>query len=129
MQKEMVEMEKRPPAHCLSAGPVKPDDLFRWQATILGPVESPYAGGHFKLILNFPPDFPFKPPRVVFLTKIFHCNIDSKGNICLDILKDKWSPALSIGKVFHVVAIHFWLCCFAVVFLLSYISRVGCACM
>lgn len=99
MQKEVSDMERLPPAHCISAGPVKPDDLFRWQATILGPVESPYANGHFKLIINFPPDYPFKPPRVVFLTKIFHCNIDSKGNICLDILKDKWSPALTVGKV------------------------------
>ena len=65
----------------------------------MGPEGSPYHGGVFNLSIEFPTDYPFKPPRVQFTTKIYHCNINSSGGICLDILKDKWSPALTINKV------------------------------
>merc|ERR1712118_43584 len=69
------------------------------QATIMGPSDSPYQGGVFFLNINFPSDYPFKPPKCHFTTKIYHCNVNSNGAICLDILKDQWSPALTISKV------------------------------
>ena len=65
----------------------------------MGPEDSPYVGGVFFLNIDFPADYPFKPPRVRFVTRIYHCNINSHGGICLDILKDQWSPALTISKV------------------------------
>ena len=65
----------------------------------MGPEESPYTGGVFFLDIHFPADYPFKPPKVSFTTRIYHCNINSNGGICLDILKDQWSPALTISKV------------------------------
>ena len=65
----------------------------------MGPADSPFAGGVFKLSINFPTDYPFKPPKVNFETKIYHPNVNSAGVICLDILKDQWSPALTISKV------------------------------
>ena len=65
----------------------------------MGPKESPYEGGVFFLTIAFPSDYPFKPPKCHFTTKIYHCNIASNGSICLDILKDQWSPALTISKV------------------------------
>lgn len=80
------------------SGPVA-EDMFHWQATIIGPNDSPYAGGVFLVSIHFPPDYPFKPPKVAFRTRVFHPNINSNGNICLDILKEQWSPALTISKV------------------------------
>ncbi|XP_055821650.1 SUMO-conjugating enzyme UBC9-like isoform X2 [Solanum dulcamara] len=73
--------------------------MFHWQATIMGPPDSPYTGGLFLITIHFPPDYPFKPPKVAFRTKVFHPNINSNGSICLDILKEQWSPALTISKV------------------------------
>ena len=64
----------------------------------MGPDDSPYAGGVFFLNIHFPADYPFKPPKVSFTTRIYHCNINANGGICLDILKDQWSPALTISK-------------------------------
>jgi ubiquitin-conjugating enzyme E2 D/E len=97
IQRELLELGRDPPANC-SAGPVG-DDLFHWQATIMGPDDSPYSGGVFFLDIHFPADYPFKPPKVSFTTRIYHCNINSNGGICLDILKEQWSPALTISKV------------------------------
>eukprot|EP01036_Dinobryon_divergens_P029982 gene29982-39160_t len=97
IQRELQELGRDPPANC-SAGPIG-DDLFHWQATIMGPDECPYTGGVFFLDIHFPADYPFKPPKVSFVTKIYHCNINSNGGICLDILKEQWSPALTISKV------------------------------
>jgi len=95
--KELQDFSKEPPIGC-SAGPVS-DDLFHWNATIMGPPDSAYAGGVFFLDIHFPPDYPFKPPKVAFSTRIYHPNVNSNGIICLDILKDQWSPALTISKV------------------------------
>ncbi|XP_008054633.1 ubiquitin-conjugating enzyme E2 E1 [Carlito syrichta] len=82
----------------LNAGP-KGDNIYEWRSTILGPPGSVYEGGVFFLDITFSPDYPFKPPKVTFRTRIYHCNINSQGVICLDILKDNWSPALTISKV------------------------------
>eukprot|EP00244_Chara_vulgaris_P008978 TRINITY_DN3676_c0_g2_i5.p1 TRINITY_DN3676_c0_g2~~TRINITY_DN3676_c0_g2_i5.p1 ORF type:complete len:150 (-),score=19.96 TRINITY_DN3676_c0_g2_i5:341-790(-) len=95
--RELQDIKRDPPSNC-SAGPVG-DDLFHWQATIMGPADSPYEGGVFYASIHFPPDYPFKPPKVSFQTKVYHPNINANGSICLDILKEQWSPALTISKV------------------------------
>lgn len=61
--------------------------------------DSPYQGGVFFLTIHFPTDYPFKPPKLAFTTRIYHPNINSNGSICLDILRSQWSPALTISKV------------------------------
>lgn len=83
----------------ISAGPTSESNIFEWDAMILGPTGTPYEGGMFRLKIYFPTDYPFKAPKVVFTTKIYHPNINKSGIICLDILKTQWSPALTISKV------------------------------
>ncbi|XP_028074730.1 constitutive photomorphogenesis protein 10 isoform X4 [Camellia sinensis] len=79
IQKEMSDLNLDPPSDC-SAGP-KGDNLYHWVATLIGP----------------------SGLQVVFRTRIYHCNVDSTGNVSLDILKDSWSPALTISKVLLAV--------------------------
>jgi len=73
--------------------------IWYFHVAIQGPEDSPFEGGHFKLELFLPEDYPMAAPKVRFLTKIYHPNIDKLGRICLDILKDKWSPALQMRTV------------------------------
>ncbi|GFR27607.1 ubiquitin-conjugating enzyme E2 N [Trichonephila clavata] len=70
-----------------------------FHVVVAGPEESPFEGGVFKLELFLPEEYPMSAPKVRFMTKIYHPNIDKLGRICLDILKDKWSPALQIRTV------------------------------
>ena len=98
INKELADLQRDPPANC-SAGPTDESDLYNWTASIMGPDDSPFQGGVFFLNVQFPTDYPFKPPKVSFTTRIYHPNINSNGSICLDILKDQWSPALTISKV------------------------------
>lgn len=97
LQKELLDMMKNDVPN-LSAAPVN-DNLFEWKAVILGPIATPYEGGVFNLNISIPSNYPFKPPTVIFKTKIYHPNINSSGSICLDILKTQWSPALTIAKI------------------------------
>jgi ubiquitin-conjugating enzyme E2 D/E len=96
---EIKELLENPVSNC-SAGPLNENDITNWRATIFGPEGTPYYGGVFYLAVQFPPEYPFKPPIINFITPIYHCNINKGGGICLDILKEKqWSPALTISKV------------------------------
>src|SRR5210317_2265223 len=97
IQRELKLLLSDPPDNC-SAGPIK-DDIFHWEGTIMGPTDIVYEGVIFNLDIQFPSNYPFKPPKVRFLTKIYHPNINSGGFICLDIFKENWSPALTISKV------------------------------
>ena len=97
IEKELKDVMKDPPSGC-SCGP-EGADLYHWTGMIMGPADSPFAGGVFGLDIHFPTDYPFKPPKVSFTTKIYHPNVNSGGVICLDILKGQWSPALTISKV------------------------------
>lgn len=97
LRTEYAELQKNNSPSC-SASP-SDDNFYRWDGVIYGPEDTPYQGGVFHLDIIIPEEYPFKPPKITFLTKIYHCNINSSGNICLDILKNNWSPALTISKV------------------------------
>jgi len=73
------------------------DDLKHWKGAIFGPSDTCYEGGTFIIDIVIPTEYPFKPPKMKFDTKIWHPNISSQtGAICLDILKNEWTPALTI---------------------------------
>ena len=97
LYKEYEDIQKNAPNN-LSAGPLN-DNLFEWEGVILGPTETPYEGGIFKVNIHIPINYPFNPPVFIFKTRIYHPNINSSGHICLDILKSNWSPSLTISKI------------------------------
>jgi ubiquitin-protein ligase len=92
---------------------VSEDDPLSWKAVMERGEPSPewlqsegvcpYATGTWLLTVDIPQEYPFKAPRVRFVTPIYHCNVSVDGMICLDLLKDAWSPALSIRKVLEAV--------------------------
>eukprot|EP00127_Corallochytrium_limacisporum_P002766 Clim_evm10s139 gene=Clim_evmTU10s139 len=86
------------PVQGIDAQPAE-DNARHFLVVMDGPGDTPFEGGKFKLELFLPEDYPMAPPKVRFMTKIYHPNIDKLGRICLDILKDKWSPALQIRTV------------------------------
>lgn len=98
--KELKNLQQDPPDHC-SVGLIDDKDMLNCQVTITGPPDSPYDKCVFFLSIKFPPEYPFKPPDVTFVTKIYHPNIEPNGSICLDILYSDWmwSPALNIHAV------------------------------
>ncbi|KAF2895805.1 hypothetical protein ILUMI_10371 [Ignelater luminosus] len=86
-----------PPGICLSA---KDDKLNVFEASIVGPESTPYCNGIFNLELMVPENYPFSPPSIKFLTKIYHPNIDDNGRICLDLIKmppkGNWRPTIGL---------------------------------
>merc|ERR1712228_961736 len=75
------------------------DKLFEWIGTVEGPKDSVYEGLKYKLRLEFPAGYPYQSPTVKFVTPCFHPNVDQHGNICLDILKEKWSALYDVRTI------------------------------
>mmetsp|Transcript_30289 Transcript_30289/g.42929 ORF Transcript_30289/g.42929 Transcript_30289/m.42929 type:complete len:197 (-) Transcript_30289:151-741(-) len=97
LTKELAEVGKDDKTSGVKAVPVSQDNIRELRGTILGPEGTPYESGVFQIRITIPKQYPFEPPKMKFDTKIWHPNISSQtGAICLDILKDQWSPALTI---------------------------------
>jgi ubiquitin-conjugating enzyme E2 C len=93
------------PTPGLSAFPSN-TDITKWNATVAGPSDTPYASLTFKLTLSYPSNYPYAPPEVLFKTPVYHPNVDMSGRICLDILKPAgqgkegaWSAVLNTNSV------------------------------
>lgn len=95
MRKELQDIAKDATSG-VSAEPYG-DNIRHLRGTIRGPVDTPYERGVFGVDIVIPDTYPFEPPKMRFMTKVWHPNVSSQtGAICLDILKDQWSPALTI---------------------------------
>ncbi|KAL0099351.1 hypothetical protein PUN28_020130 [Cardiocondyla obscurior] len=78
-------------------------NILTWQGLIL-PDNPPYNKGAFRIEINFPAEYPFKPPRINFKTKIYHPNVDEKGQICLPIISaENWKPATKTDQVIQAL--------------------------
>lgn len=98
LQRELMQLMQSP-IDGISTFP-EGDNLFHWLATVLAPPDSLYAGLTFRLSMAFPTDYPFSPPTVKFLTPCFHPNVHlSSGDVCLDILREKWSAVMSVHTI------------------------------
>jgi len=79
-------------------------DIFRWNVEIRGPHGSPFEGGSYTLLVTFPWSYPISPPRVRFVTRIFHPNIDQAGVIYfLSIFSSQWAPGISMAQVLQSI--------------------------
>lgn len=80
---------------------VDESNILSWQVLIV-PEKAPYNRGAFRIEINFPAEYPFKPPKITFKTKIYHPNVDEKGQVCLPIIQpENWKPATKTDQVIH----------------------------
>lgn len=82
----------------ISASPLA-DNVMIWNAIIIGPEDTPFEDGTFRLCLTFDEQYPNKPPTVKFTSEIFHPNVYATGDLCLDILQNRWSPTYDVASI------------------------------
>jgi ubiquitin-conjugating enzyme E2 A len=97
LMKDFKKLQRDPPSG-ISGAPVDAN-IMLWQAVIFGPDDTVWEGGTFTLLMSFTEEYPNKPPKVKFVTKMFHPNVYNDGSICLDILKSQWSPIYDISAI------------------------------
>ncbi|VDD97325.1 unnamed protein product [Enterobius vermicularis] len=92
LKKQLSEI-LRVPVDGFSAG-LQGDDIYKWEVLVMGPPDTLYEGGFFRAVLEFPKEYPQRPPKMRFLSEIWHPNIDKEGNVCISILHepgdDRW---------------------------------------
>jgi ubiquitin-conjugating enzyme E2 A len=90
-------MQTDPPSG-ISASPVA-DNVMTWNAVIIGPADTPFEDGTFRLVMHFEETYPNKPPGVKFVSQMFHPNVYASGELCLDILQNRWSPTYDVAAI------------------------------
>jgi len=102
LRKEFSVLDQHIPEGC-SLAPKSFFEQNQWECIITGPVGSLYENGLYFIDIEFPNDYPLKPPIMKFQTKIYHPNIDKNGKICHPSLLDEWSPVFRIWEVLEIV--------------------------
>jgi len=100
--KEKSSLDKSPPDFCRFE--IVNEDIHHWRAFLTGPPKTPYAGGTFVIDFNFPAQYPFKPPEIIFATKIYHPNVKlDTGEICNDLVNENWGPTLNVRNCAEIL--------------------------
>ncbi|CAG2165557.1 unnamed protein product [Oppiella nova] len=111
LRKQLNDLKKNP-VDGFSAGLVDENNLYKWEVMIVGPPDTLYEGGMFRAVLDFPDDFPQKPPRMRFTGDIWHPNIHLTGEVCISILhqpgedtfgyekaSERWTPVHTVETI------------------------------
>ncbi|OON23564.1 ubiquitin--protein ligase [Opisthorchis viverrini] len=111
LQKELLELNATP-VEGFKVNISSVENMFVWDVAIFGPPKTLYEGGYFKARLFFPPDYPYSPPSMQFLTKMFHPNIYADGEVCISILhspgedpqsdelaSERWNPTQNVRTI------------------------------
>lgn len=85
--------------HCPSLGFAHRANMCRRNAVIIGPSDTPFEDGTFRLVMHFEEQYPNKPPGVKFISQMFHPNVYGTGELCLDILQNRWSPTYDVAAI------------------------------
>ena len=102
LKKELLELQRDPIiTFGVTVGAIN-KDVFHWRITMLGPNDSPYAGGFFTLIADFPDDYPNHGPKVTFKNKMYHLNVSKEGNVCISTLT-KWVKGTTMSEVLSLI--------------------------
>lgn len=99
--RDLKKIQADPPTG-VNAAPLE-NNLLMWQAVIFGPDDTAWEGGTFNLTMEFTEEYPSKPPKVRFVTPIFHPNVYVDGSICLDLLQSAWTPIYDVGSVLQSI--------------------------
>ncbi|KAK9504977.1 hypothetical protein O3M35_009139 [Rhynocoris fuscipes] len=91
---------------------VNDECLFEWEVAIFGPPDTLYEGGYFKARMKFPADYPYSPPTIKFLSKVWHPNVYQSGDLCISILHppiddpqsgempcERWNPTQTVRTI------------------------------
>jgi len=97
LMRDFKRMSSDPPAG-VSASPVA-DNVMTWNAVIIGPADTPFEDGTFRLVMQFDEQYPNKPPVVRFVSRMFHPNVYANGELCLDVLSNRWSPTYDVAAI------------------------------
>ena len=102
INKELQDLMSNPVQGCFVQ--LLADNLYNWRAVIDGPLNSCYQGGKFEINIVLPQNYPFRPPEVRFVTKVYHVNVkQADGSLCADIFQNSWAPTLNIRFVLESV--------------------------
>lgn len=77
-------------------------------AVIIGPADTPFEDGTFRLVMHFEEQYPNKPPSVKFISEMFHPNVYGTGELCLDILQNRWSPTYDVAAILTSIQRYEW---------------------